>query len=140
MTDLPVAALLEAMRQTARHFLRIFLVAVAFAGSGFSGYSAIQAAFDDHAHERHGFHSHAMHHDHGAAAPDHDEPGDLGDVGDHTSCEHMHVQCCGSIAVPASECGVKFGDQSRAKLRIAELYIPHGQLTSPLFRPPSDMA
>lgn len=127
------------MRQTARHFLRIFMVAVAFAASGLSGYSAVQAAFDDHAHETHGLHSHAMHHDHGAAAADHDGPGEPGGVADHT-CEHMHVQCCSSIAVPASECGVKLGHQPRAKLRIAALHIPHGQLTSPLLRPPSATA
>lgn len=130
------------MHLSARHILRVALVAVALCASSLSGYMGVLAAFDLHAHGPHGVHTHASVHQHDGDVPvvqsvhdedrsNSDEPGSI----DHV-CVHMHVHCCGSFAVPAADCGLKITVQARSAVPAAHVAIPLGQLTSPLLRPP----
>ncbi len=128
------------MHLSARHILRVALVAVAICASSLSGYMGVLAAFDVHSHGHHGAHSHLPAHQHDAdtfvAQPDDersnaDESGSVNHV-----CAHMHVHCCGSFAVPTADCGLKVTVQVEAAAPAIRVAIPLGQLTSPLFRPP----
>jgi hypothetical protein len=128
------------MHALTRQFLRIFMVAVALSASSLSGYMGVLAAFDVHAHGHHGVHSHA--HDHGVfeqVAQDHHDAsqsdGDEQNSANHV-CAHMHVSCCGSFAVPAAECSLKLAGVVRDPVPFADSHVPHGQIASPLFRPP----
>ncbi len=131
------------MRHLARQFLRFFLVAVAVSASGLNGYAAVMAAFDTHVHGPHALHEHPAY-DHGVTAhADHTAPdGQLtlscAAACDEQSspCEHMHAHACSSVAVTANECVVKFAHYARETVPVANSHLPHGQLSSPLFRPP----
>jgi hypothetical protein len=133
------------MRQLARQFLRLFMVAVAISASSLNGYAATLAAFDVHTHGGHGFHDHAVGHSH-----DHDDHGDALDVADAAQdqdpasdgtgskgnlCTGMHVHCCCPYAVPTADITLKLAHE-RASVPVVVSHIPHGQLASPLFRPP----
>jgi hypothetical protein len=127
------------MHALPRQILRVVMVAVALCASSLSGYMGVLAAFDVHAHGHHGVHVHE--HDHGTAfqvAQDHDDASQTGDEQGSANhvCAHMHVSCCGSFAVPAADCGLKLAASARASMPFADSHIPHGQIASPLFRPP----
>lgn len=130
------------MHRSVRHILRIALVAVAICASSLSGYMGVLAAFDVHSHGPHGAHTHASVHQHDAdvsvAQAAHAEDRSSSDESGSANhvCAHMHVQCCGSFAVPAADCGLKVTIQARATGPAPHVAIPLGQLTSPLFRPP----
>jgi len=124
----------------ARQILRVVMVAVALSASSLSGYMGVLAAFDVHAHGHHGVHAHDFaHHDHGvvaeADAQGQPQTGDEQGSANHV-CAHMHVNCCGSFAVPAAECGLKLAERTRVAGPVADSHIPPGQIASPLFRPP----
>lgn len=128
------------MRQLARQFLRVVMVAVAVSASSLNGYAAVLAAFDTHAHGSHGMHEHpshdhepGLHSDHGA----HDEDPASSDQ----PCKHMHMHCCSSVAVATADAGLSdTAAYARAAVSIANSHIPPGQLASPLFRPPRAVA
>lgn len=141
------------MRQLARQFLHVFMVAVAISASSLSGYAATLAAFDVHAHGGHGLHDHGSQdhaaghsydHDHGDALDVADAAQDKAPGSDDTTskgnlCTGMHVHCCCPYAVPAADITLKLAHE-RASVPTVASHIPHGQLASPLFRPPRAVA
>lgn len=133
------------MRQSARYFLRLVMVAVAICASGLNGYAGVLAAFDVHAHGHHGMHSHPAH-DHGFPLDtahatlgqdyqDEDHP-DEDPASSEQPCTHVHAHCCSTFAVPAGDCGLKAAAFGRAAVPVAVTHSPPGQLVSSLFRPP----
>lgn len=128
------------MRLLARQFLRLFVVAVAISVSGINSYAGVLAAFDMHEHGHHGLHDHPTH-DHGSALDvdhatldqDHD---DQDPASSEQPCTHVHAHCCSTVAVPATEFGLKSADFAPAAVPFANSHIPPGQLAAPLFRPP----
>jgi tryptophanyl-tRNA synthetase len=139
------------MRHLARHFLHVLLVAAAIGVSGANAYAGVLAAFDVHAHGAHGVHSHPSHDDHGHnhghgggqedhAALDHDSNGRNPASTDSQPCTHVHVHCCSSFAVQAADITLTVGIHVRTIVPVADSHIPHGELASPLFRPPRAIA
>lgn len=119
------------------------MVAVVLAAGSLNGYAGALAAFDVHEHGSHGLHDHMAGHDHGDAS-------DLADAahdqdrccdGDPAAklCTQMHVHCCCAYAVPAADLVLKLADE-HATVAAAVSHMPHGQLASPLFRPPRAIA
>jgi hypothetical protein len=138
------------MRHLARQFLCLLVVAVAMGASAMNGYAAVLSAFDIHAHGHHGVHSHPSHDDHGVddhgidvhvdhADLDQDQQ-DSDPASTEQPCAHAHVHCCSSVAVPAGDCSLKLVVDTRETVLVADSHVPHGQLASPLFRPPRAVA
>ena len=131
------------MRQSARQILRLFMVAVLLSAGGLNAHAAAMAAFDAHEHGHHGLHDHAADHQHGAGL-DADPCGSQGCDDEPAStgkpCAHLHGHCCTAYAVPAADCILKLAHDARAAVPAAVSHIPHGQLSSPLFRPPRAIA
>ncbi len=138
------------MRQLASQVLRFLIVAVALGASSMNGYASVMAAFDTHTHGPHGAHSHPSH-DHGQdhqtvqaghGAHDQDQDNTCGPLGceepasNDQPCTHLHMHCCTTFAVQAGECGLRLAAYVPAAVPVAVSLIPHGQLSSPLFRPP----
>lgn len=121
------------------------MVVVALGAGSLNGYFGVLAAFETHAHGPYAMHTHAAAHAHGAqedAHGHHEAEADVaqdqsgGDPGacEH-ACEHRHAHCCSTFAVPAAEYGTH-AVHGRATVAVAQSLLPHGQLASPLFRPP----
>jgi hypothetical protein len=137
------------MRHLVRQFLRFIVVAAAIGISGVNAYAGVLAAFDTHAHGVHGVHSHPSHddhgHDHGDGHQDHaaldQDPNDRNPASnDNQPCTHVHVHCCSSFAVQAVDITLIVGTDARTIVPVADSHIPHGELASPLFRPPRAIA
>lgn len=132
------------MRLLARQFLRLLVVAAAISVSGINSYAGVLAAFDVHEHGHHGLHSHPAHDNGSARDVDHatlDQDHDRQDpASSEQPCTHVHVHCCSTFAVAASECGLKSVTFAPAAIPFANSHIPPGQLAAPLFRPPRTSA
>lgn len=136
------------MRLSARQLLRFFMIVVAIGASSLNGYAAVLAAFDTHAHGHHGVHSHPAHDvDQHANAPGESQVLDVADSHDDGSepdgqaCKHVHAHCCcASVVVPANVSTLAAFGYVRSSVPIADSAIPHGQLASPLYRPPRAIA
>lgn len=130
------------MSRMTRQFLRIVMVAVAVFASSLNGYLVSKSAFAISAHDtpamqHHGhdlggqdLHAHDGHAQ-SCTDADCDEPSHVNHV-----CTHVHASCCGSLAVPTGECGLKLSLQSRVLKFDTGAYLPLGQHSYPLFRPP----
>lgn len=135
------------MRHLARQFLHFLVVAAAIGISGANAYAGVLAAFDTHAHGAHGMHAHPSHddrgHDHGDedhAAVGQDSNDRSPASNDHLPCAHVHAHCCSSFAVQAVAITLTVRTDARAVVPIADSHVPHGELASPLFRPPRAIA
>lgn len=131
------------MRLSAGYMLRALLVAVAVFASSASGYLATVAAYEDFMHGHAGVHVH-----HVAAVAGSDADLQSGPADDDPSgtpysddlCTQMHVHCCSTVALPAGDCTLKVAAFIPAAVPIVDSLIPHGQIASPLFRPPRVIA
>lgn len=118
------------------------MVAVVFATGGLNGALActdIGAAHGDihiAAHE----HGHDDHHAHDLDASAGDASSESGQMQsglvDCDDCLHMHVHCCATSAMPASDYGLKLVFAHGMPLPEQGSLLPLGQLFYPLLRPP----
>lgn len=144
------------MRQLARQALNLLMLVVAVSVAGLNGYASALAACPMHEHGG-AAHVHvapdqvaidhdaaASAHEHGselpvlhshaaadAATPDGDQPAS----GDGP-CTHVHLHCCATFAVTATDCGLTMAVHDRTAVPVGEAHILLGQISSPLFRPP----
>ncbi|MCC7251875.1 hypothetical protein [Hyphomicrobium sp.] len=131
------------MRRLARQVLHLLMVAVLLSAGSLNGYAAVLEAFHVHDHGGHGLHDHAADHEHTGNVldvadathdQDKDDPAAKGNL-----CAGVHVHCCCTYAVPAADLTLKLPHE-RTSVPAAASHIPHGQLASPLFRPPRAIA
>ncbi len=128
------------MKLSIRLWLARFLVAVTAMGGGLNGYMA-HAAHGDHATAAHvlGTESGKHHHPDARASSSnilfchldtscHEEPGN--------ATEHVHVSCCGPVAVTTGEVAVAFVTASAAIGVDRDSLSLLGQVLYPPFKPP----
>lgn len=150
------------MRQLARQILHVFMLVVALSVAGVNGYASALASCPMHEHGG-AVHAHDANANDGASThadhASHDVPGqdvagtDCADAGADAAghsgdepasgdapCKHAHLHSCATFAVAAGDCGLSISAHARITVPVGEAHIPLGQLSSPLFRPPRDLA
>jgi hypothetical protein len=135
------------MIRKTRQILGVLMVAVALCASNLHGYSAGLEAMETHTHGSVGAHAHDADHAEDvsfeASQSGHDHQLVEACVGagceEPTSAHHcafMHGHCCTSFALSAGECNLKLSYQSRTVEPERAAYLPLGQLSNRLYRPP----
>ncbi|WP_291152840.1 hypothetical protein [Hyphomicrobium sp.] len=133
------------------------MLVVALSVAGVNGYASALASCPMHEHggavhahdanANDGASTHADHASQDVASTDCADAGadTAGHSGDEPAsgdgpCKHAHLHSCATFAVAAGDCGLSISAHARITVPVGEAHIPLGQLSSPLFRPPRDLA